>query len=407
MVDLCTPQHVRRDLAIATVESGRHVLSEKPIATTPADARRSSRRLARADVRFGIVHNYLFFAEVRRTLELIAAGEIGPVEVAHPGLAELCRSTRERRVPAALAPRPAGRGRRRAHGHAPHRLPRRGAAGPSPSSGSPAGSMHAGSGAPVEDIALARFEVEGGRGPRERGLGAWARRLRGERAATAASRSPTGMAARAPSRPFERLEVHGRGGSRVERGLPHEPRHRGRRARLRGRRARGSRPDRARGAGAPHPRGDARGVPLGGDRRERGPAAARSTTRCPLEASPAWLDLDLPEPGAPSGGSGCSGSPDLPEAARGITWTSASTPTPSTKLSFEAALDLAAAHRRARHRDRRRRAVSGASHAHRRVSSRTTRARDRFAGGLRRARPAHRGAQLLRLAAPPGRRASA
>ena len=47
MVDLCTPQHIRRDLAIATVGSGRHLLSEKPIATTPADARADRRRVAR------------------------------------------------------------------------------------------------------------------------------------------------------------------------------------------------------------------------------------------------------------------------------------------------------------------------------------------------------------------------
>jgi predicted dehydrogenase len=82
MVDLCTPQHLRRDLAVAAAEAGKHILSEKPLATTPADAQAVVDAARANGVRLGIVHNYLFFAEVRRTLELIAAGEVGQVEVA-------------------------------------------------------------------------------------------------------------------------------------------------------------------------------------------------------------------------------------------------------------------------------------------------------------------------------------
>jgi predicted dehydrogenase len=82
MVDVCTPQHVRRDLVIAACEAGLHVLTEKPIATTPRDAAEMCRIARERGVRFGIVHNYLFFPETVRTLELIRAGEIGPVEVA-------------------------------------------------------------------------------------------------------------------------------------------------------------------------------------------------------------------------------------------------------------------------------------------------------------------------------------
>ena len=66
IIDLCTPQHVRRDLAVRALESGRHVLSEKPLATVPADARRMVDAARAANVRLGIVHNYLFFPEIRR-----------------------------------------------------------------------------------------------------------------------------------------------------------------------------------------------------------------------------------------------------------------------------------------------------------------------------------------------------
>lgn len=82
MVDVCTPQHLRRELVAAAARGGRHILSEKPIATTPRDAQVMIETARSSGVRFGIVHNYLFFPEVLRTLELIGTGEIGPVEVA-------------------------------------------------------------------------------------------------------------------------------------------------------------------------------------------------------------------------------------------------------------------------------------------------------------------------------------
>jgi predicted dehydrogenase len=82
MIDTCTPQHLRHDLVIAACESGRHVLSEKPIATTPRDAAEMVAAARANGVRFGMVHNYLYFPETLRALELIDAGEIGPVEVA-------------------------------------------------------------------------------------------------------------------------------------------------------------------------------------------------------------------------------------------------------------------------------------------------------------------------------------
>jgi predicted dehydrogenase len=81
-VDVCTPQHLRRDLVVAAAQGGRHILSEKPISTSPRDAQVMIDAARTAGVRFAIVHNYLFFPEVLRTRELIDAGEIGPVEVA-------------------------------------------------------------------------------------------------------------------------------------------------------------------------------------------------------------------------------------------------------------------------------------------------------------------------------------
>jgi predicted dehydrogenase len=82
LVDVCTPQHLHRDLVIEAVASGRHVLSEKPIATTPRDAWAMAAAADAAGTTLAIMHNFLLFSEVAKTLEVIATGEIGPPEVA-------------------------------------------------------------------------------------------------------------------------------------------------------------------------------------------------------------------------------------------------------------------------------------------------------------------------------------
>lgn len=82
VVDVCTPQHLRRDIVPAAIASGRHVLSEKPLATVPLDAAAMVRAARERGVALGVVHNYLFFQEVAAALRIIDTGELGPVEVA-------------------------------------------------------------------------------------------------------------------------------------------------------------------------------------------------------------------------------------------------------------------------------------------------------------------------------------
>jgi predicted dehydrogenase len=218
MVDLCTPQHVRRELALAAVGSGRHLLSEKPIATSPAEARAIVDGARAAGVRFGIMHNYLFFPEVRRTLELIAEGEIGPVEVAlldwlgcadNPGTAAYRPRWRH-------DPRTAGGGVLMDMLHIVYLA--------EALLGRPiervSGWLHArGPQAQVEDIALARLEVEGGAALVNvgwgRGPGGFA--VSGPAGRIEVSYEDGGSGAFAP---FDRLEVHGRSGHRTEREMP-------------------------------------------------------------------------------------------------------------------------------------------------------------------------------------------
>lgn len=78
-VDVCTPQHLRRDLLIAAAEAGKHILCEKPLAAVPADAQAALSAAERAGVTVGTVPTYLWLPEVRAARAAIIDGRIGAV----------------------------------------------------------------------------------------------------------------------------------------------------------------------------------------------------------------------------------------------------------------------------------------------------------------------------------------
>jgi predicted dehydrogenase len=79
VVDVCTPQAFRRDVLVRAAEAGKHILCEKPLATTPADAAAAVEAAASNGVLLGIVHNYLTTPEVIAARQVIDSGEIGAV----------------------------------------------------------------------------------------------------------------------------------------------------------------------------------------------------------------------------------------------------------------------------------------------------------------------------------------
>ena len=79
VVDVCTPQHLHRDLVVAAAAAGKHVLCEKPIAAVPADAAAMVTAAQEAGVVLAVVHNYLFFPEIVALRALIDSGELGEV----------------------------------------------------------------------------------------------------------------------------------------------------------------------------------------------------------------------------------------------------------------------------------------------------------------------------------------
>ena len=81
IVLVTVPQQFRKAMVTYALEKGKHVLSEKPVATIPADAAEFSALAKQKNLRFGLVHNYVYFPEYKLIKSLIDAGEVGDVRV--------------------------------------------------------------------------------------------------------------------------------------------------------------------------------------------------------------------------------------------------------------------------------------------------------------------------------------
>ena len=79
IVDVCTPQHLRKNILLAAIDAGKQVLCEKPLATLPVDVAEVIAAADKRGVEFGVMHNYLFFPEVEAAVRIIASGEIGEI----------------------------------------------------------------------------------------------------------------------------------------------------------------------------------------------------------------------------------------------------------------------------------------------------------------------------------------
>ena len=77
-VYLCTPNALHAELAIAALEAGRHVFSEKPMAISPAEAGRVRAAAARAEGVYQVGFNRRFAPVYRALKDRIEAGELTP-----------------------------------------------------------------------------------------------------------------------------------------------------------------------------------------------------------------------------------------------------------------------------------------------------------------------------------------
>lgn len=81
-VVVTVPQQFRRQIVLDAFAAGKHVLSEKPIADSPAVADELLQAAEAAGLCFGMVHNYHFLPEYRQIKQLLSADTIGEVRVA-------------------------------------------------------------------------------------------------------------------------------------------------------------------------------------------------------------------------------------------------------------------------------------------------------------------------------------
>lgn len=74
---IATPHHLHADVAVAAAEAGKHVLCEKPMASTVADCDRMIAAAEKAGVRLMIAENYLYEPSLQQMKQFIEQGMIG------------------------------------------------------------------------------------------------------------------------------------------------------------------------------------------------------------------------------------------------------------------------------------------------------------------------------------------
>ena len=78
-VSVVTPNHLHRPVATAFLEAGIHVICDKPMTTTVADARDVCRTVERTGLTFALTHNYTGYPMVKEARHLVRSGRLGAV----------------------------------------------------------------------------------------------------------------------------------------------------------------------------------------------------------------------------------------------------------------------------------------------------------------------------------------
>jgi predicted dehydrogenase len=76
-VSVCVPHNLHREIALAAIAAGKHVLLEKPMALSVAECDEIIAAAARARVSVGVSHNQLFYPPHVRARQLLHSGALG------------------------------------------------------------------------------------------------------------------------------------------------------------------------------------------------------------------------------------------------------------------------------------------------------------------------------------------
>jgi predicted dehydrogenase len=102
-VAIVTPNHMHYTIAREFLKRGIHVICDKPLTSTLADAKRLAKLVDKSDALFVLTHNYTGYPMVRHARELVRLGELGTlrlvqVEYAQDWLAEPVEQTGQKQA---------------------------------------------------------------------------------------------------------------------------------------------------------------------------------------------------------------------------------------------------------------------------------------------------------------------
>ncbi len=78
-VSVVTPNHMHFPAAMEALKHGFHVVSDKPMTTTLAEAKALAAEVERSGLLFCLTHNYTGYPMVRQAKELVASGALGEI----------------------------------------------------------------------------------------------------------------------------------------------------------------------------------------------------------------------------------------------------------------------------------------------------------------------------------------
>jgi predicted dehydrogenase len=114
-VAVVTPNHMHYPVAKEFLKRGIHVICDKPLTATLADAKKLAKLVESSDALFVLTHNYTGYPMVRHARELVRAGELGKirlvqVEYAQDWLAEPLEKTGQKQAAWRTDPKRSGAG---------------------------------------------------------------------------------------------------------------------------------------------------------------------------------------------------------------------------------------------------------------------------------------------------------
>ncbi|MER8037346.1 Gfo/Idh/MocA family protein [Streptomyces hydrogenans] len=83
LIDICTPTASHKEIILAAVAAGRHVVCEKPLTMSPEDAQEAADAAARAGVHLFPAHVVRYFPEYEALHRAVTGGAVGEPAILH------------------------------------------------------------------------------------------------------------------------------------------------------------------------------------------------------------------------------------------------------------------------------------------------------------------------------------